>query len=94
MRETYVWKDLERVRNMRPAFAHGILIGGAIAGAATASFGKLPPRDMRTEPDAVQTLIRTNRSTRYPVPDGKLTFDKLSSVYSRGTRRGTTRPTT
>ena len=42
LRETYVWKDLERVRNMRPAFAHGILIGGAIAGAATASLGKLP----------------------------------------------------
>ena len=86
LRETYVWKDLERVRNMRPAFAHGILIGGAIAGAATASFGKLPPRDMRTEPDAVQTLIRTNRSTRYPVPDGKLTFDKLSSVYLSGNK--------
>jgi electron-transferring-flavoprotein dehydrogenase len=86
LRETYVWKDLERVRNMRPAFARGILIGGAVAGAATTSFGKLPPRDLRTEPDAVQTLIRTNRSTRYPAPDGKLTFDKLSSVYLSGNK--------
>jgi electron-transferring-flavoprotein dehydrogenase len=86
LRETYVWKDLERVRNMRPAFAHGILMGGAVAGAATASFGKLPPRDMRTEPDGAQTLIRTNRSTRYPAPDGKLTFDKLSSVYLSGNK--------
>ncbi|MGH3116905.1 MAG: 4Fe-4S dicluster domain-containing protein, partial [Gaiellales bacterium] len=28
----------------------------------------------------------TNRSTRYPAPDGKLTFDKLSSVYLSGNK--------
>jgi electron-transferring-flavoprotein dehydrogenase len=86
LRETYVWKDLKRVRNMRPAFAHGILIGGAVAGAATTSFGKLPPKDLRTERDSEQKLMRTNRSTRYPKPDGKLTFDKLSSVYLSGNK--------
>jgi electron-transferring-flavoprotein dehydrogenase len=86
LRDTYIWKDLERVRNMRPAFAHGILIGGAVAGAATTSFGKLPPKDLRTEPDVEQTLIRTKRSTSYPAPDGKLTFDKLSSVYLSGNK--------
>jgi electron-transferring-flavoprotein dehydrogenase len=86
LRDTYIWKDLERVRNMRPAFAHGILIGGAVAGAATTSFGKLPPKDLRTEHDVEQTLIRTKRSTSYPAPDGKLTFDKLSSVYLSGNK--------
>jgi electron-transferring-flavoprotein dehydrogenase len=86
LRETYVWNDLKRVRNMRQAFAHGILIGGAVAGAATTSFGKFPPKDLGTEPDAEQELIRTNRSARYPAPDGKLTFDKLSSVYLSGNK--------
>jgi electron-transferring-flavoprotein dehydrogenase len=86
LRETYVWKDLERVRNMRPAFAHGFIVGGAVAGAATTSFGKFPPKDLRTEHDAQQQLIRTNRSARYPAPDGKLTFDKLSSVYLSGNK--------
>ncbi|HEV3478052.1 MAG TPA: electron-transfer flavoprotein:ubiquinone oxidoreductase [Gaiellaceae bacterium] len=83
---TYVWKDLERVRNMRPAFAHGFVIGGAVAGAATTSFGKFPPRDLRTHRDADQELFRTKRSSRYPTPDGKLTFDKLSSVYLSGNK--------
>jgi electron-transferring-flavoprotein dehydrogenase len=31
-------------------------------------------------------LIRTDRATRYPAPDGKLTFDKLSSVFLSGNR--------
>jgi electron-transferring-flavoprotein dehydrogenase len=86
LRETFIWADLERVRNMRPAFAKGFLLGGAIAGAATTSFGKLPPRDLRTEPDAVPELIMTNRATQYPAPDGELTFDKLSSVYLSGNK--------
>jgi electron-transferring-flavoprotein dehydrogenase len=86
LQQTYVWKDLERVRNMRPAFAHGILIGGAVAGAATVSFGKFPPRDMRTERDAEHEVFRTTRSRRYPAPDGKLTFDKLSSVFLSGNK--------
>jgi electron-transferring-flavoprotein dehydrogenase len=86
LRETYVWKDLQKVRNMRQAFAHGILIGGAVAGAATTSFGKFPPKDLRTERDGEHELFRTNRSTRYPAPDGKLTFDKLSSVYLSGNK--------
>jgi electron-transferring-flavoprotein dehydrogenase len=86
LRKTYVWKDLERVRNMRPAFAHGFLMGGALAGAMTTSFGKFPPFDLKTERDADQPLFRTNRSARYPAPDGKLTFDKLSSVFLSGNK--------
>jgi electron-transferring-flavoprotein dehydrogenase len=83
---TFVWDDLKKVRNMRQAFAHGFLMGGAMAGAMTASFGKFPPTEMSTERDAEQELFRTNRSTRYPAPDGKLTFDKLSSVYLSGNK--------
>jgi electron-transferring-flavoprotein dehydrogenase len=86
LRETFVWDDLKKVRNMRQPFARGFLMGGAIAGAATASFGKFPPKDLRTERDADVDLIRTNRSARYPAPDGKLSFDKLSSVYLSGNK--------
>ena len=84
LQESFVWKDLRQVRNMRPAFGRGFWLGGAVAGAATVSRGALPPGDSTLEPDADQELIRTDRAARYPAPDGKLTFDKLSSVFLSG----------
>ena len=33
-----------------------------------------------------QDLIRTDRAKSYPAPDGKLTFDKLSSVFLSGNK--------
>jgi electron-transferring-flavoprotein dehydrogenase len=86
LRDTYVWKDLQQVRNMRQAFAHGFLMGGAMAGAMTMSFGKFPPGELGTERDSDHELFRTRRSSRYPAPDGTLTFDKLSSVYLSGNK--------
>jgi electron-transferring-flavoprotein dehydrogenase len=86
LRESYVWKDLKRVRNVRPAFSRGFWLGSALAGGAITSFGKLPPKDERLERDAEQELIATGRAASYPKPDGKLTFDKLSSVFASGNK--------
>jgi electron-transferring-flavoprotein dehydrogenase len=86
IRDSFVWRDLQEVRNMRQAFGKGFWLGGALAGAMTATKGKFPPMPLRTEPDASHTLIRTDRAARYPAPDGKLTFDKLSSVYASGNK--------
>jgi len=84
LEESFVWRDLRQVRNMRPAFGRGFWLGGAMAGAMTASRGAFPHGDAKLEPDAEQELIRTDRAMRYPAPDGKLTFDKLSSVFLSG----------
>jgi len=86
LQESFVWEDLRRVRNMRQAFGRGFWLGGAMAGAMTASRGAFPPGNARTEPDADQELIRTDRASKYPAPDGKLTFDKLSSVFLSGNK--------
>jgi electron-transferring-flavoprotein dehydrogenase len=86
IRESFVWKDLRKVRNMRPAFEHGFWLGGALAGAMTMSFGRFPPRDHVLERDAEQSLITTGRARYYPPADGELTFDKLSSVFASGNR--------
>jgi electron-transferring-flavoprotein dehydrogenase len=84
LRESFVWRDLRQVRNMRQAFGRGFWLGGALAGAMTASRGAFPPGNARTERDGDQELIRTDRAAAYPKPDGKLTFDKLSSVFLSG----------
>ena len=84
LEESFVWRDLRQVRNMRPAFGRGFWLGGAMAGAMTASRGAFPHGNAKLEPDAEQELIRTDRAKRYPAPDGKLTFDKLSSVFLSG----------
>jgi electron-transferring-flavoprotein dehydrogenase len=84
VRDSFLWSDLEQVRNMRQAFAKGFVRGTMSAGVATMTRGKLPRKRLRTEPDAEHELIRTDRAASYPAPDGKLTFDKLSSVFLSG----------
>lgn len=86
LRKSWLWNDLREVRNMRQAFGRGFYVGGALASAMTASKGRFPPRDLATERDAEQSLLSTSRASSYPVPDGKLTFDKLSSVFASGNR--------
>ncbi|MDQ3993287.1 MAG: electron transfer flavoprotein-ubiquinone oxidoreductase [Actinomycetota bacterium] len=86
IRESYIWRDLERVRNMRPAFRYGFARGALVAGAALNSLGRFPPRDLALEPDADADLFVGERDRTYPRPDGKLFFDKLSSVYLSGNK--------
>ncbi len=86
LEQSFVWRDLREVRNMRQAFGRGFWLGGAVAGVMTATKGRFPPGPMRTERDSDQELLRTDRAKSYPAPDGKLVFDKLSSVFASGNR--------
>jgi electron-transferring-flavoprotein dehydrogenase len=61
-------------------------MGGALASAMTVTKGKLPPKEFDTHRNAEAALLRTGRASQYPEPDGKLTFDKLSSVFASGNR--------
>jgi electron-transferring-flavoprotein dehydrogenase len=86
LRSSWVWEDLRRVRNMRQAFGRGFWLGSALAGAMTVSRGAFPLGNARGERDADQELIRAGAAASYPAPDGKLTFDKLSSVFLSGNK--------
>jgi electron-transferring-flavoprotein dehydrogenase len=86
LRASYVLKDLSEVRNMRQVFDKGFFVGGALASAMTVTKGHLPPKEYSAEANAERTLTRSGRARSYPAPDGKLTFDKLSSVYLSGNR--------
>ena len=75
--------DTYRTRNARQPFARGFFIGGALASMMTLSGGRVPGGHWSTHDDAcVPTFIGPERD--YPKPDGKTTFDKLSSVFATG----------
>ncbi len=82
--ESEIGKDLYESRNMEQPFAKGLIVGGAIANAMTVTKGRFPGGHWATHPDAESPLLMTNRHERYPKPDGKYTFDKLSSVFLTG----------
>ncbi len=86
VRSSFIWKDLQEVRNMRQAFGRGFWMGGALAGMMTATKGRFPPGSARTHRDVDQELIATDRARYYPTADGELTFDKLSSVFASGNK--------
>ena len=86
LQQSFVWSDLQEVRNMRQAFGRGFWLGGALAGMMTASRGRFPPGNARTEPDSEQQILPAERTSSYPAPDGRLTFDKLSSVFLSGNK--------
>ena len=86
LRESFIWSDLREVRNMRQAFGRGFYRRRRARGRDDGDEGQFPPGDAPTERDAEQALFRPTARRRIPAPDGKLTFDKLSSVFVSGNR--------
>jgi electron-transferring-flavoprotein dehydrogenase len=77
-------KDLYRSRNMRQPFSKGFFVGGAMASMMTITQGYFPDGHWRNEDDAEHEMEIGRAADMYPAPDGKLTFDKLSSVFLSG----------
>jgi electron-transferring-flavoprotein dehydrogenase len=86
IRSDYVWRDLQRVRNVRAGFKYGFWRGALLAGMSITSLGKFPRRNFTIERDADIPVGIPKRPRQYPAPDGALTFDKLSSVYLSGNK--------
>jgi electron-transferring-flavoprotein dehydrogenase len=84
VRDSLIGRDLYRTRNMRQPFGRGFFIGGAVANAMIATGGRLPGGHWKTHPDAEVEVFDGGHSAFYPKPDGRYTFDKLSSVFVSG----------
>jgi electron-transferring-flavoprotein dehydrogenase len=84
VRDSPIERDIHRSRNMRQPFAKGFLVGGAIANMMEISGGRIPGGRWHTHDDAGIDVFIGSRDKRYPKPDGKYTFDKLSSVFASG----------
>ena len=78
-----IHEDRYRTRNARQPFARGFFVGGALASMMTISGGRVPGGHWATHDDATLPVF-VGPEREYPKPDGKTTFDKLSSVFATG----------
>ena len=93
LRETWVWDELYRVRNIRPSFRWGLWGGMAYSAIDTYVLQGKAPWTLRNHAD--HTALRPAsefRAIAYPKPDGKLTFDRLASVFISNTNHEENQP--
>jgi electron-transferring-flavoprotein dehydrogenase len=81
--DSEITTDLYRTRNMRQPFSRGFFVGGAIANLMLITGGRFPGGRWSTHDDATVDVF-VGKERDYPKPDGKQTFDKLSSVFLSG----------
>jgi len=91
VKNSFIWKDLYRVRNMRQAFQNGFLSGFILAGLMTVTGGLFPGWRFRSHRDSEKEMFKGN-DRNYPKPDNKFTFDKLNSVFATGNRSRENQP--
>jgi electron-transferring-flavoprotein dehydrogenase len=84
VKDSEIDEDSYRSRNMRQPFSKGFFVGGAIANMMEISGGRFPGGRWATHDDASVDVFIGDRDKSYPKPDGKVTFDKLSSVFLSG----------
>ncbi len=94
-RESWLHDELQKVRNIRPSFAKWGLFGGLASSAVDALLfrGKAPWTLHHPHPD--HTTLKTaavSTPIEYPKPDGKVTFDRNSSVFISNTNHEENQP--
>jgi electron-transferring-flavoprotein dehydrogenase len=95
LRQSWAWRELSLVRNVRPSFAKFGLWGGLAYSAIDTYLlrGRAPWTFHHPHPDN-ETLLAAEAAPRieYPRPDGVLTFDRLSSVFISNTNHEENQP--
>jgi electron-transferring-flavoprotein dehydrogenase len=86
--------ELHRSRNFKPAMAKGLWMGTLLVGIDQKVFGGRAPWTLHTTTPDHAHLRPASECPRiqYPKPDGKITFDRLSSVFLSGTAHEENQP--
>ena len=93
-KKSWAFKELHAARNVKPSFGWGLFLAILFTGLDQILFrGKLPFTLKHKHADH-ETLKPASQMPKinYPNPDGKITFDKTSSVYLTGTNHTENQP--
>ena len=93
IKESFIWDELHKVRNIRPSFHKGLWLGLLYSAIDTYLLRGRAPWTFHYTSD-YQSLKKAKNAVPplYPKADGKLTFDRMSSVYLSGTMHEENQP--
>ncbi|MBK8182678.1 MAG: electron transfer flavoprotein-ubiquinone oxidoreductase [Candidatus Competibacteraceae bacterium] len=93
LRQSWLWRELHEVRNIKPAFSWGLWAAIAYSALDTYLFRGKAPWTFHHKPDHTK-LKKASECPKieYPKPDGKVSFDKLSSVFISSTNHEEDQP--
>ncbi len=92
--QSWLYDELRRARNFKQWFKQGRMVGTLMTGIEQWLFkGRMPWTIHRKTPDyAALQPAETMPRIEYPKPDGKITFDRLSSVFLSNTNHEENQP--
>jgi electron-transferring-flavoprotein dehydrogenase len=82
--QSIIGKDLWEQRNTRQPFQMGLIKGGPLVNLMIATKGRFPGGRWALHRNDAKPMFVGKTKDSYPKPDGKYTFDKLSSVFITG----------
>jgi len=93
-RKSWLHDELHRGRNFKPWMSKGLYTGSLMMGIDQVVLRGKAPWTLHHEHADHQTLVPKSQAKPidYPKPDGKLTFDRLSSVYLSNTNHNEDQP--
>lgn len=93
-KQSWLYEELHRVRNIRPSFRWGLWPAMIYSALDTFLFRGKAPWTLRHHQADHQSLKPADECSpiAYPKPDGVLTFDRLSSVFISNTNHGEDQP--
>ena len=93
-RSSWAYKELHKARNVKPSFSWGLIVGILFTGLDQILFRGILPFTLKHKHADHETLSPASKMPKieYPKPDGKISFDKTSSVYLTGTNHTENQP--
>ncbi|MBU1238060.1 MAG: electron transfer flavoprotein-ubiquinone oxidoreductase [Gammaproteobacteria bacterium] len=92
-RASWLFDELYKARNFKPLMAKGLYLGSLLFGIDQQLFRGKAPWTLGLTPDHLKLKQASEcRPIDYPKPDGKISFDRLSSVFLSNTNHEENQP--